>query len=811
MKDPITLSNFRSFISRSQKFIFCFVIPLLFFTGTALGQWTKKADEISKRAECNNVVYKGKIYMFGGFGNNPTIEKTNEVYDIAANKWSRMASFPAGKEITHQGIILIDDNVWLIGGRAVDAYGPVSSQVIIYNITTDTWTDGPRLINPATGEAFPIGGGGYALLGRTIHVFGGYGPTICEDQATLHLTIDVDKYLTDKTSVTWENKLAPMPIPRNHLSYVVLAGKIYALGGQFKHDCGAVDQIYCHVYDGVTNTWTRLKDLPAPRSHAEAATFAIDGKIYLVAGQGKNNVTQNTTYQLDPKANNGQGNWTNIAAYKLPGSFLGLSARLVGNSFIITNGALNVYSDERKETYIANVTRSKVRTLGFTASCLSSRLGTDSLHNIQNLLYCLEDDALYTLTSNAEWLKITKNGSGTAGLNGENIEASINTAGMVPGAYTGNITATSTSTGYRASFCVNLTVSGPVTGHTLRILASEGGSATLTPQKERYDHNEAVVLRAAPLNGWAFKGWAGDTVTSANPLTLKMDTDKTVTPLFTRAETSGILITNIAVATGKTYPLTEMHTGNVYYTDRAYKIGAVPAILQGVAAIRTANDDKINKASSMLTFNLSDTATVYVAYDPRGTTLPAWLNGWKKLPDKLGVNDPKITSFNLYSKNFDPGKVILGGNLATPAAGALCQYIVLATPVNTVLAKTTPSDTIISSSTFAIAKTQGVETNLHKTGTDSIAVSGGIIKPYLYPNPANDNFTLVFPPSYSGITHTRIIDLNGNTLLIKDGETVSTLLSYSYHISYSRLRPGLYSVVTTSRDGKKNQFRLIVK
>src|ERR1700754_2364692 len=197
----------------------CAIICLCLFTAeTAHAQWTRKADEIRKRAECNNVVYNNKLYVFSGFGDNPIIEKTNEVYDIVTNKWSQIASFPAGREVTHQGIILVDDNIWIIGGRAVDAHGPASSKVSIYNITSNTWSNGPEIIDPSTGSPFPLGAGGYALLGGVIHVFGGFGPTLCEDQSKLHLTIDVDKYMANRSHTTWENKRAPMPTPRNHIS-----------------------------------------------------------------------------------------------------------------------------------------------------------------------------------------------------------------------------------------------------------------------------------------------------------------------------------------------------------------------------------------------------------------------------------------------------------------------------------------------------------------------------------------------------------------------------------------------------------------
>lgn len=207
------------------------VAILLLHANFSYAQWTRKADGLRKRGECPSVLYKGKIYVFGGFGEHPDFENDNEVYDPAQNKWSLIASFPTGKAISHQSVVLVDDEVWHIGGRAVNARGPVSSQVIIYDITNNTWRNGPTLRDPATGDALPLGGGGAALLGRTLHVFGGFGPTICIDQDKYHLTLDVDKYLADPVNTKWENKLAPMPIKRNHLNAVTLGVKFMLSGG----------------------------------------------------------------------------------------------------------------------------------------------------------------------------------------------------------------------------------------------------------------------------------------------------------------------------------------------------------------------------------------------------------------------------------------------------------------------------------------------------------------------------------------------------------------------------------------------------
>lgn len=443
------------------------VAILLLFAHFSYAQWTRKADALRQRTEGPSVVYKNKIYVFGGIGNHPNFEDNNEVYDPAQNKWSLIASFPAGKLITHQAVALVDDKIWHIGGRATNTDGPVSSQVLIYDITRNTWQNGPQLKDPATGQVLPLGGGGAALLGRTLHVFGGFGPTICVDQNKYHLTLNVDKYLADPTNTKWENKLAPMPIGRNHLNTVALGGKIYAIGGQFLHDCGAKDQKYVHVYDPIANSWTRLTDLPAANSHAEGATFAVDGKIYVAGGNSATADATNKVYVLTPAGNNGLGSWTTATTYQLPNNYYGISAKVVGSSFIFSHGALGGYTNERRETYAKSFTRVASNKFGFVAKCLSKTVSPNQKITLKNLLYTLEGSKNYSLTSNAAWLKVTNNATGLGLTSGVYVEVTADAAGLAAGTYTGTITATGTGTGTSytsANFCVNITVSGTSSG-----------------------------------------------------------------------------------------------------------------------------------------------------------------------------------------------------------------------------------------------------------------------------------------------------------------------------------------------------------
>src|SRR5687768_15322080 len=163
----------------------------LFFTlaltisSNALAQWVAKAPALKKRSEASSVVYNGKTYVFFGFSDSYlNIEPSAEVYDPALNKWTLLTSLGNNKAVTHQGVALVDDKVFHFGGRVGKNPGPVTSETWVYHITSNSWSAGPQLIDPETGNPLFWAGGGAALLGRTIHVFGGFVNDACNnDQA----------------------------------------------------------------------------------------------------------------------------------------------------------------------------------------------------------------------------------------------------------------------------------------------------------------------------------------------------------------------------------------------------------------------------------------------------------------------------------------------------------------------------------------------------------------------------------------------------------------------------------------------------
>jgi N-acetylneuraminic acid mutarotase len=66
---------------------------------------------------------------------------------------------------------------------------------------------------------------------------------------------------------------------------VVYDNKVYAIGGQYRHDTRPKDQASVHVYDPKQDRWQQLADLPEPRSHVEPATFLVNHHIVIVGGK----------------------------------------------------------------------------------------------------------------------------------------------------------------------------------------------------------------------------------------------------------------------------------------------------------------------------------------------------------------------------------------------------------------------------------------------------------------------------------------------------------------------------------------------
>jgi len=126
------------------------------------------------------------------------------------------------------------------------------------------------------------------------------------------------------------------------------------------------------------------------------------------------------------------------------------------------------------------------------------------------------------------------------------------------------------------------------------------------------------------------------------------------------------------------YQTAYLQEGQEYYVDRPYTISDIPGGHQGLLWIKTANDDKNGTGENFLSFTVSQSATVYIGYDHRASSLPDWIvDHYVAVGDGVGVGDVSASPLMLYSRDVPAGQVVLGGNMAAGASGAGSMYIIL--------------------------------------------------------------------------------------------------------------------------------------
>ena len=109
------------------------------------------------------------------------------------------------------------------------------------------------------------------------------------------------------------------------------------------------------------------------------------------------------------------------------------------------------------------------------------------------------------------------------------------------------------------------------------------------------------------------------------------------------------------------YQLAFLNNGDEYYIDREFVLTSIPSALQGFLWIKTAQADKTTNGLDFW-FDLTESATVYVAYDPR-LVVPSWLSsGFIKTSHTIQVDDKGLRQFDVWSASFSAGRVTLGDN-----------------------------------------------------------------------------------------------------------------------------------------------------
>lgn len=297
-------------------------LPITYPTciSNVLSPWSTAAPSPIPRSEANNAVVNNKLYVFGGYINSSFQATTrSDVYDPATNTWMQLANLP--QAITHAGVAVDGDTIYLAGGYIGDPSNPSTAKVFKYNVTTNTWSQFRAL--PA-----PRGAGGLVILGRELHFISGINYQKNADKGD-HWVFNLDG------GTSWVSK-APLPNPRNHFGYTVNDGKIYVIGGQHVLDEKRKNQSDVHVYEPLSNSWTKIASLPMGRSHTHTSTFVRDGRIVIVGGRA-NGYPIPTTLTDVTEYNPLLDTWLELSP--LPEARQAIAAQLINNQFVATTGS----------------------------------------------------------------------------------------------------------------------------------------------------------------------------------------------------------------------------------------------------------------------------------------------------------------------------------------------------------------------------------------------------------------------------------------------------------------------------------------
>lgn len=139
-------------------------------------------------------------------------------------------------------------------------------------------------------------------------------------------------------------------------------------------------------------------------------------------------------------------------------------------------------------------------------------------------------------------------------------------------------------------------------------------------------------------------------------------------------------VTIASVSTGRPYSLGTAEAGALAFVDRSYTITGGTLANAANLLVRTAEDDKrVTTANHLrLTFGAGATWTVYVCYDPRAGSAPDWfMNNFAASAETVAIANVPGNLMVRQLAGVTATTLTFGGNLATGAAGALRNYIVL--------------------------------------------------------------------------------------------------------------------------------------
>lgn len=288
--------------------------------------WTTLASMPTPQCEGGTAVLNGRIYVMGGWKDEPQPYQLVQIYDIAANKWGEGVPLP--EPVHHEGVAVVGGKIYVVGGfQQVFPQREPTDHVWEFDPATNKWT--ARAPLPSPRGALIV-----AAIGNLIYAAGGEHrrppgspPGSPGAPAAYEPVADLTVY--DPQTNEWRS-LPPMQVRRDHAYGAVVDGRLYVAGGRDrpKYDITALEE-----FDPSSNTWTERAAMPTGRSGGNGAV--LGGQFYTFGGEG-NKASPLGIYDEVEAYNPATDKWTQFEPMAHPRH--SISAAAVGSRIYISGG-----------------------------------------------------------------------------------------------------------------------------------------------------------------------------------------------------------------------------------------------------------------------------------------------------------------------------------------------------------------------------------------------------------------------------------------------------------------------------------------
>ena len=214
------------------------------------------------------------------FGNNGV----NASYDSRKDSWDEWKGDHHGYDF---GVVMIGENVYIIGGQNADSQEYPLSKVSVYNVRTKTLKRGPSM----TEERCSFGA--CVSSENTIYVIGGY------DSVNYLSSVEMLKCNEIGEPIGSWTMLPPLNTAQLVCGASIIDDKIYAVGGS--------GGWLMEVFDLNIKAWVNCRAMS--RVTNDCCVFTFDGEIYVIGQNGESEKYNPVTHT-----------WTITAATTLEGS-----------------------------------------------------------------------------------------------------------------------------------------------------------------------------------------------------------------------------------------------------------------------------------------------------------------------------------------------------------------------------------------------------------------------------------------------------------------------------------------------------------